>query len=136
MVIVTTLVYDKREYFENPLRVGGSKLILLDYFVNLAIFSLLVSAPLVICAFIKFRPFKLIRLWSAVYAGVVSVLLVMISIPQQGYSYDIRYAPFILIFAYLGPLAGLITGLISLLARLLTSGHWYPAIIGWGYCYY
>src|SRR4051812_43983175 len=76
---------------------------------------------------------KLIRYWSAVYAGVVSVLLVMISIQQQGYSYDIRYAPFILIFAYLGPLAGLITGLISLIARLLTSGHWYPAIIGWGF---
>jgi PAS domain S-box-containing protein len=133
MVIVITLVYDKREYFENPLRVGGSKLILIDYIVNLAIFSLLVSAPLVICAFIKHKPIKLIRFWSAVYGGLVSVLLVMLSIQQQGYSYDIKYAPFILIFAYLGPLAGLITGLITLLARLLISGYWYPAIIGWGF---
>ncbi|MEH7503095.1 ATP-binding protein [Neobacillus drentensis] len=108
-------------------------MILIDYIVNLAIFSLLVSAPLVICAFIKHKPIKLIRFWSVVYGGVVSVLLVMISIQQQGYSYDIKYAPFILIFAYLGPLAGLITGLITLLARLLISGYWYPAIIGWGF---
>ncbi|MEH7375898.1 ATP-binding protein [Neobacillus drentensis] len=106
-------------------------MILLDYIVNLAIFSLLVSTPLVIFSFIKHKPFKQVRLWGSVYAGVVSFLLVMLSFQQQGYSYDIRYAPVILVFAYLGPLAGFITGLISLLARLMTSGHWYPAIIGW-----
>jgi len=122
-----------KEIFFISFRVGGSKLILLDYIVNLAIFSLLVSTPLVIFSFIKFRPIKLIRLWSSLYAGVVSVILVLLSFQQQGYSYDIRYAPIILIFAYLGPAAGLITGLISLLTRLLTSGHWYPAIIGWGF---
>lgn len=108
-------------------------MILLDYIVNLAIFSLLVSTPLVIFSFIKFRPIKLIRVWSSLYAGVVSVILVMLSFQQQGYSYDIRYAPIILTFAYLGPTVGLITGLISLLTRLLTSGHWYPAITGWGF---
>ncbi|MEH7307527.1 ATP-binding protein [Neobacillus drentensis] len=108
-------------------------MILLDYIVNLAIFSLLVSTPLVIFSFIKFRPIKLIRIWTSLYAGVVSVILIMLSFQQQEYSYDIRYAPVILIFAYLGPLPGLITGLISLLTRLLTSGQWYPAIIGWGF---
>lgn len=113
-------------------RVGGSTMILLDYIFNLAIFSLLVSTPLVISSFIKHKPFKLARLWGSVYAGVVSVLLVMLSFQQQGYSYDIRYAPVILMFAYLGPLAGLITGLFSLLARLWTSGQWEPALIGWG----
>jgi len=113
-------------------RVGGSTMILLDYVFNLAIFSLLVSTPLVITSFIKHEPFKLVRLWGSVYAGVVSVLLVMLSFQQQGYSYDIRYAPIILIFAYLGPLAGLITGLSSLLARLWTSGQWEPVLIGWG----
>jgi len=107
-------------------------MILLDYVFNLAIFSLLVSTPLVITSFIKHEPFKLVRLWGSVYAGVVSVLLVMLSFQQQGYSYDIRYAPIILIFAYLGPLAGLITGLSSLLARLWTSGQWEPVLIGWG----
>ncbi|WP_144555327.1 ATP-binding protein [Bacillus sp. X1(2014)] len=107
-------------------------MILLDYIFNLAIFSLLVSTPLVISSFIKHKPFKLARPWGSVYAGVVSVLLVMLSFQQQGYSYDIRYAPIILIFAYLGPLAGLITGLFSLLARLWTSGQWEPVLIGWG----
>ncbi|MFP5115794.1 ATP-binding protein [Bacillaceae bacterium C204] len=108
-------------------------MILLDYIVNLAIFSLLVSTPLVVISFIKFRPIKLIHLWSSLYAGVVSVILVMLSFQQQGYSYDIRYAPIILTFAYLGPTAGLITGLFSLLTRLYTSGQWYPAITGWGF---
>ena len=114
-------------------RLGGSTMILLDYIFNLAIFSLLVSTPLVISSFIKHKPFKLARLWTSLYAGVVSVLLVMLSFQQQGYSYDIRYAPIILIFAYLGPLAGLITGLFSLLARLWTSGQWEPVLIGWGF---
>lgn len=71
------------------------------------------------------------RLWVGVYAGMVSFILVMLSIQQQGYSYDIRYAPVILVFAYLGPVAGIITGGVGLLARLLISDHWYPAIIGW-----
>lgn len=121
-----------RRNISKTVRVGGSKLILLDYIINLAIFSLLVSTPLIISSFIKHKPFKLARFWTSVYAGGVSVLLVILSFQQQGYSYDIRYAPVILMFAYLGPLAGLITGLFSLLARLWTSGHWEPALIGWG----
>lgn len=113
-------------------RVGGSTMILLDYIFNLAIFSLLVSTPLVISSFIKHKPFKLARLWTSLYAGVVSVLLVILSFQQLGYSYDIRYAPVILMFAYLGPSAGLITGLFSLFARLWTSGQWEPVLSGWG----
>jgi len=107
-------------------------MILLDYIFNLAIFSLLVSTPLVISSFFKHKSFKLARFWTAVYAGVVSVLLVLLSFQQQGYSYDIRYAPVILMFVYLGPLAGLLTGLFSLLARLWTGGQWDPVLIGWG----
>ncbi|MEH7073118.1 ATP-binding protein [Neobacillus drentensis] len=106
-------------------------MILLDYIVNLAIFSLLVSAPLVIFSYTRHKPFKQVRLWGAVYAGMVSILLVILSFQQQGYSYDIRYAPIILIFAYLGPIAGIITGLFSVTARLMTSGNWYPVVIGW-----
>jgi riboflavin transporter FmnP len=112
--------------------VGGISLILLDYIVNLAIFSLLVSSPLVIGAFTKHKPFKHKAIWVGIYAGIVSSILSLLSIQQQGYSYDIRYAPVMLVFAYLGPVAGLITGFLSLLTRLLTSGQWYPAIIGWG----
>ncbi|MBP1962934.1 ATP-binding protein [Paenibacillus aceris] len=106
-------------------------MILYDYVVNLSIFSLLVSTPLVIRSFINHKPLKQLHLWAGVYAGLVSVILIMLSVKQQGYSYDIRYAPVILVFAYLGPVPGLITGLFSLMTRLLSSGNWFPAIVGW-----
>jgi PAS domain S-box-containing protein len=110
---------------------GGSSLFLIDYIVNLSIFSLLVSIPLVIRSLINHRPVKNFPLWAGCYGGIVSILLVMLAIHEQGYTYDIRYAPVILVFAYLGPIAGIITGAFGLLARLLSSGHWDTAIIGW-----
>jgi PAS domain S-box-containing protein len=106
-------------------------LILFDYIVNLSIFSLLISTPLVIRSFINHQPLKQLNLWIGVYAGIVSVILVMLSVKHQGYSYDIRYAPVILVFAYFGPVAGLITGVFALLTRLYSSGNWPPAIAGW-----
>lgn len=104
---------------------------LIDYIVNLSIFSLLVSTPLVIRSFFNYKPIKHARLWIGVYGGIVSIILIMLSIHEQGYPYDIRYAPVILIFAYLGPFAGIITGSIGLLARLFSGGHWDLAITGW-----
>ncbi|MEH7010892.1 ATP-binding protein [Neobacillus niacini] len=104
---------------------------LLDYIVNLSIFSLLVSTPLVIRSFTNHKPIKHFRLWVGIYGGFVSIILIMLSIHEQGYPYDIRYAPVILIFAYLGPFAGIITGSIGLLARLFSGGHWDIAITGW-----
>ncbi|MDR7078558.1 PAS domain S-box-containing protein [Neobacillus niacini] len=104
---------------------------LIDYIINLSIFSLLVSTPLVIRSFINHKPIKHVHLWVGIYGGLVAVILVLISIQEQGYTYDTRYAPVILVFAYLGPIAGMITGLFALLARLFSSGHWEPAIIGW-----
>jgi PAS domain S-box-containing protein len=106
-------------------------LFLLDYIVNLSIFSLLVSTPLVIRSFFNYRPIKHARLWIGVYGGIVSVILIMLSIHEQGYTYDIRYAPVILIFSYLGPIAGIITAAFGLIARLFSSGHWDTAISGW-----
>ncbi|SFB02715.1 PAS domain S-box-containing protein [Bacillus sp. cl95] len=108
-------------------------MVLLDYIINLSIFSLMVSTPLVLRSFINYKPLKECRYGVSLYAGLVSVILVMLSFQQQGYSYDIRYAPVILVFAYLGPIAGIITGVFALLARLFTSGNWYPAIIGWSF---
>jgi PAS domain S-box-containing protein len=125
---VNILVYDRRKKYDF---LGGSSLFLLDYIVNLSIFSLLVSTPLVIRSFFNYRPIKHARLWIGVYGGIVSVILVMLSIHEQGYTYDIRYSPVILIFAYMGPLAGIITGSFGLLARLFSGGHWDTAIIGW-----
>jgi len=116
---------------KNMIFLGGSSVFLLDYIVNLSIFSLLVSTPLVIRSFFNHKPIKHARLWIGVYGGIVSVILVMLSIPEQGYTYDIRYAPVILIFAYLGPLAGIITGAFGLIARLFSGVHWDTAIIGW-----
>ncbi|MCM3630307.1 ATP-binding protein [Paenibacillus glycanilyticus] len=82
-------------------------------------------------SFINLRPLKHPRIWSGLYAGVVSIVLVLLAVKQQGYVYDIRYSPVILTFAYLGPVAGLITGLFALSIRLVSSGNWFPAIAGW-----
>jgi PAS domain S-box-containing protein len=125
---VNILVYDRKKKYDF---MGGSSLFLIDYIVNLSIFSLLVSSPLVIRSFFNHKPIKHVRLWIGVYGGIVSVILIMLSIQEQGYSYDIRYAPVILIFAYVGPVAGIITGSFGLIARLISSGHWETAISGW-----
>jgi PAS domain S-box-containing protein len=125
---VNILVYDRKK---SLIYLGGSSLFLLDYIVNLSIFSLLVSSPLVIRSFFNHKPIKHARLWIGVYGGIVSVILIMLSIHEQGYSYDIRYAPVILIFAYMGPISGIITGSFGLIARLISSGHWETAISGW-----
>ncbi|GMK44615.1 hypothetical protein PghCCS26_17430 [Paenibacillus glycanilyticus] len=105
---------------------------LIDYIVNLSIFSLLVSVPFIFRSFINFKPLKH-PLWGGLYAGVVSVILVLLAVKQQGYVYDIRYSPVILMFAYLGPIPGIITGLFALSVRLLSSGNWMPAIEGWAF---
>src|SRR5574342_229671 len=101
----------------NYLSMGGSQLVLFDYIINLSIFSLLVSTPLVIRSFFNHRPMKHARLWGGVYGGIISIILVILSFQYQGYSYDIRYAPVILTFAYLGPVSGFMTGTFALLAR-------------------
>lgn len=104
---------------------------LVDYIINLSIFSLLVSTPLVVRSFFNHKPFPRVKLLAGLYGGLVSVILVLMSFQQQGYSFDIRYAPTILLFAYLGPVPGVIAGAFSLAARLFASGHWTPAIFGW-----
>ncbi|WP_059173828.1 ATP-binding protein [Bacillus sp. FJAT-27445] len=104
---------------------------LLDYVLNLSIFSLMVNTPLVIRSFIKLNPIKHFRVLAGLYAGIVSSILVQLSIHENGYSYDIRYAVLILVFAYLGPLPGLLAGGIALGARLMESPNWLPAIGGW-----
>ncbi|PAE35020.1 ATP-binding protein [Bacillus sp. 7884-1] len=105
-------------------------MIFLNYIVNLSIFCLFVIMPLVIRSFINHKPINKVRLWVGVYAGMFTIILVMLSIKQQGFAYDLRYATVMLVFAYLGPMAGIITGGIALLARLFVGGQWYQAIIG------
>ncbi|MDR4945368.1 ATP-binding protein [Neobacillus cucumis] len=106
-------------------------MVLIDYIINLSIFSLLVSTPLAIGSFFNHKAIKNWRYWVGIYGGIVSVVLIKLSFQQQGYSYDIRYAPIILAFVYFGPLTGMITAIFSLVTRLLESGQWSTAIIGW-----
>lgn len=98
--------------------------------MNLLIFCLFVILPLVIRSFILHKPIHKVQLWGGVYAGIFTIILVLFSVKQQGYAYDLRYATVLLVFAYLGPVAGFITGGLALLARLFVSGLWYQAIIG------
>ncbi|MCM3766762.1 PAS domain-containing sensor histidine kinase [Neobacillus niacini] len=104
---------------------------LLDYVVNLSLFSLFASTPLVLRSFIAFRPIKHYRIFGGIYAGIITAVLVALSFEREGYVYDLRYAAVILSFAYLGPVGGLITAAFSIAARLLAGGHWLTPIIGW-----
>lgn len=106
-------------------------MIIIDYIINLSMLSLMVSTPLVIRSYLNLNPLKQLRLWVGLYAGIVSSVLVSLSFQDQGYSYDIRYAVIILVFAYLGPGPGIVTGSIALASRLLASDNWFPAIAGW-----
>ncbi|MCH6265158.1 ATP-binding protein [Neobacillus citreus] len=114
-------------------------MILLDYVVNLAIFALLIFLPIVANSFSEFKQLKYYRLFVGLYGGIVAAILVALSIHQQGYVYDIRYAAVIISFAYFGPVGGVITGICSIIARLLVGGQWVTPIIGWliiivGFC--
>lgn len=91
----------------------------------------MVSTPLIIHSFFTLKPLAKFRLVISGYAGIVSVILVMLAFKQDGFVYDIRYAPVILMFAYLGPIPGTITGIFSLITRLYSSENWMPAIVGW-----
>ncbi|PGY12948.1 ATP-binding protein [Bacillus sp. AFS031507] len=104
---------------------------LLKYIVNLSVFSIFVIIPLVIHSFFNYKPVNKVRFWVGLYAGIFTIIFVVLSIKQLGYSLDLRFAPVIIVFAYLGPVAGLITGAIPLLARLYIGGNWYPDVLGW-----
>ncbi|WP_066319810.1 ATP-binding protein [Bacillus sp. FJAT-29814] len=104
---------------------------LLDYVVNLSLFSLFASTPLVLRSFITFKPIKHYRIIGGIYAGIITAVLVALSFEREGYVYDLRYAAVILSFAYLGPVGGLITAAFSMAARLLAGGHWLTPVIGW-----
>ena len=104
---------------------------ILDYIFNLSMLSLMVSTPLVIRSYLNLKPLKQPKFWAGLYAGIVSSVLVSLSFQDHGYSYDIRYAVIILVFAYLGPSAGMITSILALMSRLMVSENWFPAIVGW-----
>lgn len=114
-------------------------MVLLDYIVNLSLFSVLVCIPLVLRSFNIMNQVKHNTILYGLYMGIVAAILVAMSIHQQGYAYDIRYAAVIISFAYLGPVGGLVTAVFSLTARLMAGGQWVTPVIGWliimaGFC--
>lgn len=121
----------KTKYFFTLGR-SAVQLILIDYFINLSVFSLLVCTPLVILSMRSKKMMRYSTIFGGIYAGIVSVILMLFTIRQQGYAYDIRYVPLILSFVYLGPLAGFITGSFVLISRLFAGGNWLPVVVGWG----
>ena len=99
-------------------------MLLKDIFVNLSIFSFLVSAAVVTRIFyFPIKPVKRSRLLGGCYAGVVALILMNISIPYEGNLLDIHYIPLILSLIYLGFGPGVVTSAMILLGNLLFSSH-------------
>jgi len=92
--------------------------LLKDIFVNLSIFSFLVSAAVVTRIFyFPIKPVKRSRLLGGCYAGVVALILMNISIPYEGNLLDIHYIPLILSLIYLGFGPGVVTSAMILLGN-------------------
>ena len=89
-------------------------MIIKDYFINLSIFSLLVSAAIFIQVFtINFRKYL-----EKLYGGIIAVTLMFFSFPYMGFSYDLRVVPLILSFIYFGRIAGWITLISIIIMRI------------------
>ncbi|UPM55219.1 ATP-binding protein [Gottfriedia acidiceleris] len=106
-------------------------MIILKYIVNLSVFSTFVIIPLVIHSFFNYIPVKKVRRWAGLYAVLFIVILVLLSINQLGYSFDLRIAIVIVAFSYLGPVTGLVTGYVALVARLYENDIWFGSIYAW-----
>ncbi|RXT02794.1 PAS domain S-box protein [Ammoniphilus sp. CFH 90114] len=105
-------------------------MILREFFINLSIFSLLVSTPVVIRSFTFNKPIPYGAILGGIYAGFVSVILMYFTIHDGGFVYDIRFAPLILSYAYFGPGGGLITAVFNLAGRLYVGGNLAPVLAG------
>lgn len=103
-------------------------MIIKDYFINLSIFSLLVSAAIFIQVFtINFRKYL-----EKLYGGIIAVTLMFFSFPYMGFSYDLRVVPLILSFIYFGRIAGWITLISIIIMRIFyIGGYWEPPVIAY-----
>ncbi|MGE1000342.1 PAS domain S-box protein, partial [Bacillus sp. Gnz1/3] len=97
-------------------------------FINLSIFSLLVSAAIFIQVFtINFRKYL-----EKLYGGIIAVTLMFFSFPYMGFSYDLRVVPLILSFIYFGRIAGWITLISIIIMRIFyIGGYWEPPVIAY-----
>ncbi|EMI3505126.1 TPA: PAS domain S-box protein [Bacillus cereus] len=103
-------------------------MIIKDYFINLSIFSLLVSAAI----FIQVFTINSSRYFEKLYGGIIAVTLMFFSFPYMGFSYDLRVVPLILSFIYFGRIAGWITLISIIVMRIFyTGGYWEPPVIAY-----
>ncbi|MFV5173780.1 PAS domain S-box protein [Bacillus cereus] len=103
-------------------------MIIKDYFINLSIFSLLVSAAI----FIQVFTINSSRYFEKLYGGIIAVTLMFFSFPYMGFSYDLRVVPLILSFIYFGRIAGWITLISIILMRIFFIGeYWEPPVIAY-----
>lgn len=103
-------------------------MIIKDYFINLSIFSLLVSAAI----FIQVFTINSSRHFEKLYGGIIAVTLMFFSFPYMGFSYDLRVVPLILSFIYFGRIAGWITLISIIVMRIFyTGGYWEPPVIAY-----
>ncbi len=99
-------------------------MLLKDFFINLCIFSFLVSAAAASRVFgFPFIPIRWAKLCGGIYAGVVSIVLMIFTIPYKEFVFDLRFIPIILSFVYFGRLAGMITVAFTLVGRLGIGGE-------------
>ena len=103
-------------------------MIIKDYFINLSIFSLLVSAAI----FIQVFTINSSRYFEKLYGGIIAVTLMFFSFPYMGFSYDLRVVPLILSFIYFGRIAGWITLISIIVMRIFyIGGYWEPPVIAY-----
>ncbi|MBC2684032.1 PAS domain S-box protein [Bacillus toyonensis] len=103
-------------------------MIIKDYFINLSIFSLLVSAAIFIQVFLIHSR----RYFEKFYGGIIAVTLMLFSFPYMGFSYDLRVVPLILSFIYFGRIAGWITLISIIIMRIFfIGGYWEPPVIAY-----
>ncbi len=103
-------------------------MIIKDYFINLSIFSLLVSAAI----FIQVFTIHSRRYFEKFYGGIIAVTLMFFSFPYMGFSYDLRAVPLILSFIYFGRIAGWITLISIIIMRIFyIGGYWEPPVMAY-----
>ncbi|RBW68302.1 PAS domain S-box protein [Bacillus taeanensis] len=98
-----------------------------EFFINLSIFTFLVSMAIGIRIFVIHKNFKFYHLFIGLYAGSVAAILMFFPVTYNGWIFDLRAAPFILSFVYFGRIAGWITTIficISIAYHYIGGHHW------------
>ncbi|MGG0725967.1 PAS domain S-box protein [Bacillus mycoides] len=100
------------------------------FFINLCIFSFLVSSAIFIRVYILNINSKLNQVFGGIYAGLIAAILMVFNFKHMGLFYDLRVVPLIISFVYFGRTAGWITATFIIIMRIFyLGGNWGPALI-------